>query len=147
MQRSLELAVREHLLGFLAGHTGPDYFKDWLVQVTWDSDEATDPVGRRFANEIKLRFAEHSGGFLSDDELRDALLQLAGPSVTTVTVADARGPLVPRTGSTARTVVYGRPGTPPHARESTAATTAHGKVIQWAPAPLPVDALLGRAHV
>ncbi|MGH2616411.1 MAG: hypothetical protein ACRDJC_14300 [Thermomicrobiales bacterium] len=76
MERSFERAVRERLAAYLAGETALDEFKSWLVTATWELDHTQPSSGIRFANEIKLVLAEHSGGYRSDGELRDSLIEL-----------------------------------------------------------------------
>jgi hypothetical protein len=76
MERSFELDVRDRLTGYLASEYSIGDFKSWLVASTWSLDQAHPSPGLRFANEIKLLFAEHSGGFRSDEELRDDLVRL-----------------------------------------------------------------------
>lgn len=74
MGNSLEYAVREHLAAYLQGEVSLDELKSWLVSMTWDRSEPSDIEGMRLANEIKLSLAEHSGGFMTDDLLRDDLV-------------------------------------------------------------------------
>jgi hypothetical protein len=81
MELSLEDAAREHLAAFLAQQVTIDEFKSWLVAATWNQHEDTASSGMRFANEIKLALAEHSGGFRSDAELREILTELLNRSL------------------------------------------------------------------
>ena len=76
MERSLEFAIHERLTAYLADETTIDDFKPWIVAATWNLDQRQSPPGIRFANEIKLLLAEHSGGFRSDEEPRDELVEL-----------------------------------------------------------------------
>jgi hypothetical protein len=76
MERSLEHALRERLAAYLAAEMKLDEFKSWLVTATWEIDQAQPSSGIRFANEIKLVLAEHSGGYRSDEELRDGLVEI-----------------------------------------------------------------------
>ena len=74
MQSSLEADIRQRLTSHLAGDVPLDEFKDWLVGATWKLNRAADPAAHQLAYQIKLPLAEHSGGYLTDDELRQALL-------------------------------------------------------------------------
>lgn len=74
MGHPFEYAVREHLAAYLHGEVSLDELKSWLVSMTWERSEPSDNEGIRLANEIKLSLAEHSGGFLTDDLLRDDLV-------------------------------------------------------------------------
>ena len=76
MKRSLELAVREQLADYLADEITIDDLKSWLVASTWSSTPVKSTPGLQIANEIKLAFAEHSGGFRSDEELRESLVAI-----------------------------------------------------------------------
>ena len=76
MELSLEDATRERLSAFVAQELTIDEFKSWLVAATWDRQEDTASSDMRFANEIKLALAEHSGGFRSDAELQEILADL-----------------------------------------------------------------------
>jgi hypothetical protein len=80
MKLSLEDAARERLAAYLAHEITMDELKSWLVALTWSRSEPPASSGMRFSNEIKLAFAEHSGGFRSDAELRDILAELVNRS-------------------------------------------------------------------
>jgi hypothetical protein len=70
MDRSLELAIHDHLASYLVGEERLDDFKVWLVGATWNLDQLQQTPGIQLANEIKLVLAEHSWDFLTDEELR-----------------------------------------------------------------------------
>ena len=81
MELSLKCAARERLAAYLAHGMAMDEFKSWLVAATWNRPEDPASAGMCFANEIKLAFAEHSGGFRSDGELRETLVGLLNRSL------------------------------------------------------------------
>lgn len=82
MERSLEQSIHAHLAKHLAGEEQLDDFKLWLVSATWTLDQTQQTPEIQLANEIKLVLAEHSGGFLSDKELRDELVTLLNRAQT-----------------------------------------------------------------
>ncbi len=69
--------LRQHLTEYLNGDVSLDDFKYWLVGATWDIDETGDPAAIELTYDIKLALAEHSGGHISEDELRSELQPLA----------------------------------------------------------------------
>ena len=81
MERSLEAAVREQLTQCLAGQSTIDEFTSWVVAATWNLDQTQPSPEIRFANEIKLALAEHSGGYRSDKELRESLVAFLNRSL------------------------------------------------------------------
>ena len=81
MERSFEATVRERLADYLADENSIDEFKAWLVAATWSPQQSQASQGIQFANEIKLAFAGHSGGYRSDEELRSGLAELLNRSL------------------------------------------------------------------
>jgi hypothetical protein len=73
MSISLDRAIHDHLAAYLAGENTLDEFKDWLVGATWELTPDDNSVTAKLAIRIKHRLAEHSGGFISDDELKQSL--------------------------------------------------------------------------
>lgn len=71
-----ELALRQHLTDYLDAVVPLDEFQDWLVGATWDIDETGDHAAIELTYDIKLALAEHSGGHISEDELRSELRPL-----------------------------------------------------------------------
>ena len=69
--------LRQHLTEYLHDDVPLDDFKDWLVGATWDIDETGDPAAIELTYDIKLALAEHSGGRISENELRSELQPLA----------------------------------------------------------------------
>jgi hypothetical protein len=53
-----------------------DEFKDWLIGATWDIDAGGDPSAIALTYGIKLALAEHSSGYVAEDELRRELASL-----------------------------------------------------------------------
>lgn len=73
MPSSLELDLRDRLGRYLDGRASLDEFKDWLIGATWDIDVGDDPAAVALTYEIKLALAEHSSGYMAEDELRREL--------------------------------------------------------------------------
>jgi len=73
MSISLDRAIHDHLAAYLAGETSLDEFKDWLVGATWEIAPNDESTTAKLAIRIKHRLAEHSGGYVSDDELKQLL--------------------------------------------------------------------------
>lgn len=69
--------MRDHLALFLAGDVSLDTFTDWLVGATWNRDTMGDAAASQLAYSIEFVLAEHSSGFLSEDELRSELQQFS----------------------------------------------------------------------
>lgn len=73
---SLVVAIRRHLSAYLAGTVSLDELKDWMVDATWNIEEAASPDVRQLAYDIELALAEESSGFLTREELHTDLLEL-----------------------------------------------------------------------
>jgi hypothetical protein len=99
MELSLQSAIHKRLAKFLAGDATIDDLKSWLVSSTWSVSRA-DESGILFAREIKLLFAEHSGGFRSDEELRDELVTLLNRMAVEAALRDKACSIVTASGST-----------------------------------------------
>jgi hypothetical protein len=80
MASTLVPQIQDHLARYLANETTLDEFKDWLVGATWDIEQRGDSESEDLTYEIKLRLAEHSGGYCTEDDLRRLLRPLAVPS-------------------------------------------------------------------
>jgi hypothetical protein len=78
MNGSLSLALRDHVIAFLAGEIALPDFQDWLVGATWDVEEQGDPRAVDMTYEIKLALAEHARGDISVGEFRERLQQIVG---------------------------------------------------------------------
>jgi hypothetical protein len=81
MDRSLELAIHEHLAEHLTGKSHLDEFKSWLIGATWGLDRSQPVPGIELANKIELALAEHSGGYRTDEELLENLESLLSESL------------------------------------------------------------------
>jgi hypothetical protein len=74
--RSLEQAIRDHLDAYLSGEVSLDAFKEWMIGVTWNRDDALGSDARQLAYAIELALAEESGGYLTREELHADLRQI-----------------------------------------------------------------------
>jgi hypothetical protein len=68
----LELAIRNHLVAYLAGECSLDEFTDWFVGVSWIIEQHINPHAYALAAAIELTLAEASGLY-SRTELREEL--------------------------------------------------------------------------
>lgn len=82
MSTPREIAIRGRLARYVAAETSLDEFKDWLVGETWDIEQRGDPAAERLAYRIKHRFAEQSGGHVTEDDTRRLLQPLVAPAPT-----------------------------------------------------------------
>jgi len=73
---SLAHTMRARLAAYLAGTATLKSVYDWLVAETWDIEQRHDPEAEALTYEIKGPLAEHSSGFISEDELRRLLRPL-----------------------------------------------------------------------
>jgi hypothetical protein len=73
----LEKAIRRHLERYLAGNLTLNEFQDWFVHATWDMEATASPEAILFARDVELVFAESTSGYLTPDELRADLLEIA----------------------------------------------------------------------
>lgn len=80
MSSAFTLQIRDHLAGYLSGETSIDEFKDWLIPATWDIGERHDAAAEDLTYEIKLRLAEHSSGYIMEDDARRLLQPLVARS-------------------------------------------------------------------
>lgn len=73
----LEKAMRRHLADYLAGNLTLNELQDWLVNATWNMETRAFPQAVQHAYSIELVLAEFSSGFLTPDQLRADLLEIA----------------------------------------------------------------------
>ena len=79
----LEKAIRHHLIRYLAGDLSLNELQDWLVNAAWNMEATASPEAVQFAYSLELVLAEYSTGFLTPNELRSDLLEIAEPANTT----------------------------------------------------------------
>ncbi len=85
MLTPLTIEIRDHVRDYLAGTLSFHAFQDWLVGATWDVESLDDPAATALTYSIKLSFAEHAAGDISEDQLRGDLEAFV-PRVTTITL-------------------------------------------------------------
>jgi hypothetical protein len=73
----LEKALCHHLERYLTGTLTLNEFQDWLVQATWDMEATASPEAVLLARDIELVLAEATSGYLTRDELRADLGEIA----------------------------------------------------------------------
>jgi hypothetical protein len=73
----LEKAIRQHLTRYLAGDLSLNELQDWLVNATWNVEATASPEAVQFAYSLELVLAEFSSGFLTLDQLRSDLIEIA----------------------------------------------------------------------
>ncbi len=84
MNASPHIELLDRLGSYLAGDLSLGEFHDWLVETLPDIEQVDDPNAARLAYRIEHRLAEHSGGHITEDELRAALSVLTPPMRTVV---------------------------------------------------------------
>jgi hypothetical protein len=67
-----EHQIRRYLADWLAGRISLSQFEDWFVPATWNIQGSENLVN--FVDEIELNLSEYSGGYLSKQQLRSAML-------------------------------------------------------------------------
>jgi hypothetical protein len=72
-----ESLIRKKLSDYLSGRLSLRKFRDWFVPATWDVEEWASVPTQELVYEIKLRMAEYTSGYWTEDELRATLLPLA----------------------------------------------------------------------
>jgi hypothetical protein len=82
----LELAIRKHLVAYLAGEYSLDQFTDWFVGVSWNIDQHNNPGASALAASIELALAEASSGLFSHEALREELRSLVDDMPTDVKI-------------------------------------------------------------
>lgn len=70
--------IKRGLLAYLMGEQPFEDFQEWLSDLAWAPVHKFTPRDVELIREIELRMAEFTGGYLSEDELRTALSELAG---------------------------------------------------------------------
>ena len=83
---SLAVAIRRHLVAYLAGAESLDDLKDWMVAATWGIEDAASQEERQFANDVELTLAEESSCFLTREELHADLRKLLDRTARNVRV-------------------------------------------------------------
>ncbi len=73
----LAKAIRHHLTRYLAGDLSLNELQDWLVNATWSMEATASSDAVQLAYSVELVLAEFSSGFLTPDELRSDLLEIA----------------------------------------------------------------------
>ncbi|HXU89009.1 MAG TPA: hypothetical protein VFQ62_09160 [Methylomirabilota bacterium] len=68
--------IREEVARYVSGQVSLDDFQVWFVPRAWEILETGVPASGSAA-EIELLLAEYSGGDLSEEDLRDALIPYA----------------------------------------------------------------------
>ena len=77
MQHPLELEIHDRLFAYLAKKISLREFEDWFFPKTWDMDNLDETALLDLIYQIKLNWAEYSGGDLSEKEFRSMLSSLA----------------------------------------------------------------------
>lgn len=72
-----ESAIRHQLGAYLSDAMSLDVFTAWLVGASWNIEQTGDVGASQLAYAIELALAEHSGGFLTLDELRSELRNIS----------------------------------------------------------------------
>jgi hypothetical protein len=70
------VAIRRHLIDYLAGTISLDQLKERLIDATWDSEDAAHWEALQLAYDVELVLAEESSGHLTPEELRADLQEL-----------------------------------------------------------------------
>jgi hypothetical protein len=71
---SLDIQIREAVLGFISGKTDLQSFEDWFVPATWDIEKSGSPAQTfELAHEIELLLAEYTNGHRSESNLKEEL--------------------------------------------------------------------------
>ena len=71
MRNALDAAIRKKLIAYLAGRVSLTAFHTWFVPATWDTADSAPPPLRDLIYEISLRLAEYTGGYLTENQLRE----------------------------------------------------------------------------
>ncbi|MBA3449832.1 MAG: hypothetical protein H0T18_01320 [Chloroflexia bacterium] len=73
---SRPVAIRRHLIDYLAGTISLDELKERVIDATWDVQDAAPSDELQLAYDVQLVLVEESSGFLTRDELRTDLQEL-----------------------------------------------------------------------
>ncbi len=65
--------VRDHVIAFVSGEVDAAALSQWVVEAMDAVDAADDPDAVQLFYRIYNRVSEHTGGHLSEDDLRGAL--------------------------------------------------------------------------
>jgi len=68
--------IRERLADWLSGKISLTEFEDWFVPATWRIESSGDDAAENLVDEIELNLSEYSGGYLSREQLMDAMRPL-----------------------------------------------------------------------
>ena len=85
MPSSLGLDIRGHLAKYLVAEESLDVFKDRVIDALLDAEQQNDVAAEEFAYDIMLPMAEESGGYITEERLREALQSLLGPTPAAAT--------------------------------------------------------------
>jgi len=97
------LEIRKQLVDYLAGDIDYDRLDEWMAQNTWDVHKSADEEASALVYAVEARLAEFSGGFVSENRLREHLKPFVTQYKTVVVSADAK-PEIDRGSSTRWTV-------------------------------------------
>ena len=70
-----ELHIRQKLSGWLDGQISLCQFEAWFVPATWDAHQSSAST-KALVDDIELNLFEYSDGYMTQEELRLALLAL-----------------------------------------------------------------------
>lgn len=73
---SRSVAIRHHLIDYLAGTISLDDLKERVIDATWDAGDAARSEECQLAFDIELVLAEESSGYLTREELNGDLREL-----------------------------------------------------------------------
>jgi len=68
--------IRLHLNAWINGKISLSEFEDWFVPETWDVHKSGDKKAEDLVDEIELNLSEYSGGYLSKEQLLEAMKSL-----------------------------------------------------------------------
>jgi hypothetical protein len=83
MMTERESAIRHQLGAYLSDAMSLDEFTAWIVGASWNIANTGDVGASQLAYAIELALAEHSGGFLTLDELRAELRNISTEDLVT----------------------------------------------------------------
>jgi len=71
-----DLDIRGHLTGLLAGDESLDAFRRWFAASIWCIEQLADDETAELAFAVENRLAEYSSGYITETQLKHALLPL-----------------------------------------------------------------------
>jgi hypothetical protein len=77
MPRSLDLQIRDHVAEYVGNEVSLEQFLDWFMDAAEDAYETDNGRLIDLVDTIKLYWAEHTNGDLTEDALRAALRRVA----------------------------------------------------------------------